>query len=303
MSSYHAQRDIVLLVDDSPETLGMLTETLEQAGLTVVVARDGLSALSLLERVDPDVVLLDAIMPGIDGFETCRRLKEDPRFAVTPVIFMTGLSESADVVRGLEAGGVDYVTKPVDTDALVARISVHAANARVVAEARTALDAAGRAVLALDDAADVQWASPQAAQLAERLIDPETPSPDALIDWLGRNRTRPVSDIDPLRLADWGKRGLEVAYLARTAKGAHLVRIKPESDGPLSGGIGERFGLTPREAEVLAWLARGKSNRDIATILSLSPRTVTKHLEQIYAKLGVDNRTSAVAIVLTSREG
>ncbi len=305
MSAMGAAREIVLLVDDSPETLAMLTEALEQAGLTVLVARDGTTALGLLERVAPDAVLLDAIMPGIDGFETCRRLKGDTRFADTPVIFMTGLSDSSDVVRGLAAGGVDYVTKPVDCEALVARISVHVANARIISEARTALDVAGRAVLAVDDEGRVQWASPRATALASELLGTaggEDLSGFGIGRWIGQNRTRPVSEIPPLRIGEAESRGIAFTYLTRTAKGAHLLRVTSTAEASPAKQLSRRFGLTPREGEVLAWLASGKSNRDIAAILSLSPRTVPKHLEQIYTKLGVDNRTSAVAIALKGLE-
>ncbi len=300
-----ARREIVLLVDDSPETLRMLTEAMEEAGLTVLVARDGQAALDLLGRVDPDVVLLDAVMPGLDGFETCRRLKADPRFAATPVIFMTGLSDSADVVRGLAAGGVDYLTKPVDADGLVARIAVHAANARIVAEARAALDAAGRAVMALEDDGTVLWASPGAERLIGEAGGEEAGAADLgaeLSGWLVESGRRPVSDTRPLEILTGAGARVELSYLTRTAKGAHLVRVMPSSDEPPAKRLAERFGLTRREGEVLTWLAHGKSNRDIASILALSPRTVTKHLEQIYAKLGVDNRTSAVALALQSRD-
>ena len=87
---------------------------------------------SLVEQITPDLVLLDAVMPGIDGFETCRRIKADAgACAIVPVIFMTGLTETEHVVRGLEAGGVDYVTKPIVLDEMLARIRVHLANARL----------------------------------------------------------------------------------------------------------------------------------------------------------------------------
>lgn len=295
-------REIVLLVDDSPETLGMLTDALEQAGLSVLVARDGATALALLERVEPDLILLDALMPGLDGFETCRRLKGDPRFAFTPVIFMTGLSETADIVRGLEAGGVDYVTKPVDTGALIARISVHAANARIIREAQAALDIAGRAVLAIGRDGAVQWASPRAEALTGGLLDIGGGADAELARWLARNADRPVSDFRPLTVAGRGGKAVQFFYLARTAKGVHLIRVTPVLGDPPAVRLTERLGLTTREGEVLAWLADGKSNRDIAAILEVSPRTVTKHLEQIYFKLGVENRTSAVALALRSLE-
>jgi DNA-binding response OmpR family regulator len=145
-------RDIVLVVDDSPETLSLLTDAIEQAGMTVLVAREGEQALSIVEKVLPDIILMDALMPGTDGFETCRRLKRKKTLAYVPIIFMTGLSETQDIVKGLEAGGVDYVTKPIVPDELLARIRVHLANARLAHSARAALDASGRYLLATDSA-------------------------------------------------------------------------------------------------------------------------------------------------------
>src|SRR3954463_11173498 len=158
-------RDIVLVVDDSPETLRMLTDAIEDAGMTVLVAREGEYALSIMERVLPDIILMDALMPGTDGFETCRRLKQNKRLAHVPVIFMTGLSDSDHIIEGLEAGGVDYVTKPIVPGELLARIRVHLANARMAQSARTALDVFGRFLLAASQAGRVLWCTPQAGKL------------------------------------------------------------------------------------------------------------------------------------------
>src|SRR5215510_256120 len=158
-------RDLVLVVDDSPDTLRMLTDAIEEAGMTVLVAREGEHALSIVERVTPDVILMDAVMPGTDGFETCRRLKQNRALAHVPVIFMTGLSDTEHIVEGLEAGGVDYVTKPIVPGELLARIRVHLANARIAQSARTALDAFGRFLLAVDGTGTVLWCTPQAAKL------------------------------------------------------------------------------------------------------------------------------------------
>ena len=114
-------RSAILVADDSAETLSMLSDVLEGAGFTAFVALRGDRALSIAKQVTPDLILLDALMPGMDGFETCRALKRDPALSRVPVIFMTGLAEPEDVVRGLEAGGVDYVTKPVVPQELLAR--------------------------------------------------------------------------------------------------------------------------------------------------------------------------------------
>ena len=158
------------MVDDTPETLGLLTDTLDHAGFTVLIATDGESALELLDQITPDLVLMDAVMPGMNGFESCRRHQAEKLLANLPVIFMTGLSESEHVIEGLAAGGVDYVTKPIVVDELLARIRVHLANARAAQGAGAALDATGRFLLATDRAGRVLWCTPKAKQLLAELF-------------------------------------------------------------------------------------------------------------------------------------
>lgn len=119
------RRDVVLVVDDVPGTLGLLNEALEAAGYTVLLAQSGAFALSVIERIVPDIILIDAMMPQMDGFELCRIMKCHSALATVPIVFMTGLTESEHVVRGFEAGGVDYVTKPVIPDELLPRIQRH----------------------------------------------------------------------------------------------------------------------------------------------------------------------------------
>src|SRR6478735_2707275 len=101
MNAIESPRDIVLLVDDSPDSLSFLTEALEESGYSVLIATSGASALSIVDRITPDLILLDAVMPGMDGFETCQRLKAHGAVAQVPVIFMTGLTETEHVVRAL----------------------------------------------------------------------------------------------------------------------------------------------------------------------------------------------------------
>ena len=114
--------DVALIVDDVPENLALLSDALSEAGYTVLVATDGQSALERLTMVVPDIILLDAVMPGMDGFETCRRIKADTRLRSIPVVFMTALDSVEDKVAGFTAGGVDYITKPFSPKELVARI-------------------------------------------------------------------------------------------------------------------------------------------------------------------------------------
>jgi len=210
----------VLVVDDAPDTLRMLCDALAAEGYTVLVARDGQQALARLDVITPDAILMDALMPGWTGFETCQRIKAQAAWAAIPVIFMTGLSETADIVAGFDAGGVDYVVKPVRIEEVLARVAAHVRNARTAREALAALQSG--------------------------------------------------------RTPDWS----DGASAVRLAESARL----------------DEAALTPRETEVLSWLAKGKTNRDIAEILGMSHRTVNKHLEHVFEKLGVETRAAAAAL-------
>ncbi len=115
----------ILIVDDTPENLGVLFDYLNQVGFTVLVAQSGEDALELIGETVPDVILLDILMPGMDGFETCRKIKQMEKKADIPVFFVSSLSDTVDKVKGFEAGGVDYITKPVQHEEMLARISIH----------------------------------------------------------------------------------------------------------------------------------------------------------------------------------
>jgi DNA-binding response OmpR family regulator len=294
--------EIVLVVDDSPDTLRMLTDALEEAGMTVLVALEGSQALAIVMKITPDVILMDAVMPSMDGFEACRALKHNKTLAHVPVIFMTGLSETQDIVKGLEAGGVDYVTKPIVPDELLARIRVHLANARLANSARAALDASGRYLLATNIAGGVLWCTPQTAKLLGlAFVDFHGEGymlPSDVQEWLQRRaRSEMASDLVALSSSTSAIK-LQLSYVGQIAPDEILLRLLEgefENDNLV---LKRKLQLTQRESEVLMWIARGKSNRDIAEILDLSPRTVNKHLEQIYAKLGVENRASAAALAV-----
>ncbi|OPF91485.1 response regulator transcription factor [Rhodopseudomonas palustris] len=294
------KRDIALVVDDSPETLRMLTDALDGAGMTVMVALDGAAAMRIVEQITPDIILLDAVMPGMDGFETCRRLKRSPGLSDVPVIFMTGLSESEHIVRGLEAGGVDYVTKPIAIVEMLARIRVHLNNARVSQSARAALDVSGRFLLAVDRLGKVLWATPQAQKLLAADGAPEDglrlDLPKPWLEWLEQVHTGLAQPKVPMKSSMLRNDELRLQYMGKLGPNEFLLRLGRDTSAEAPTQFSAEFGLTSRESEVLAWLSKGKTNRDIAQILGLSPRTVDKHLEQIYAKLGVENRTAAAAI-------
>lgn len=115
----------ILIVDDTPANLGVLVETLGGAGYRLMVAEDGEEALAQTQQTQPDLILLDVMMPGIDGFETCRRLKARAKTRDIPVLFMTALHETADKVKAFAAGGVDYITKPIEHEEALARVRTH----------------------------------------------------------------------------------------------------------------------------------------------------------------------------------
>ncbi|QWG11891.1 response regulator transcription factor [Bradyrhizobium sediminis] len=302
MTTDPSKRDVALVVDDSPETLRLLTDALDGAGMTVMVAMDGAAAMRIVDQITPDIVLLDAVMPGIDGFETCRRLKRDAGLANVPVIFMTGLAETEHIVRGLEAGGVDYVTKPIVIEEMLARIRVHLANARMTQSAQTALDVSGRFLMAVSRQGKIMWATPQAQKLLSDNLGAgdELELPQPMLQWLDSAQKGKAGAKTPALASFPNNEALRLQYMGKLGPDEFLLRLAKDNGAGLPQEFSKDLGLTTREGEVLSWLSKGKTNRDIAQILGLSPRTVDKHLEQIYSKLGVENRTAAAAIAVNA---
>ncbi|MAD45251.1 MAG: DNA-binding response regulator [Oceanospirillaceae bacterium] len=292
-------KGVILVADDTAESLTMLNEALTGEGYTVLVAMDGQQAVTIAGRMAPDLILMDAIMPNMDGFEACQTLKSNAELQDIPVIFMTGLTDSEDIVRGLKSGGVDYLTKPVQIDELMARVQVHLDNARKALSIRGALNEMGQPAFACTLHGEILWATPRATEV---LASMETDLPalrtamcgadnngDAMV-WLSRNPEKNSK----CRLT-LGSHALSLRMLGQPYPGEFLLSIIGEDDLFKTRELRNEFGLTEREAEVLLWLARGKSNQEIAQILSMSPRTVNKHLEPVFRKLEVENRTSAAA--------
>lgn len=115
----------ILIIDDTPTNLGVMVGHLEAQGYRVLIAQDGEEGLQRAELTHPDVILLDVMMPGANGFEICRRLKSRASTREIPVIFMTSLTETRDKLAGFAAGAVDYVTKPLQPEEVIARVDTH----------------------------------------------------------------------------------------------------------------------------------------------------------------------------------
>jgi len=286
--------DLVLIVDDSPETLGMLNATLEKENMTSLVALEGNQALNIANKMMPDIILLDAIMPNMDGFEVCQRLKSDPQLRSIPVIFMTGLSDSQSVVKAFEAGGIDYITKPISHPELIARIRVHLANTRLTTSVQSAMDLAGQYIFAVTSNGNLLWSTPQVNQLLdnyeeENLWSPEN-LPNQLKKWL---KCSPNMGMEFTLTIEEEKH--KIIYLGQTSDNEFLLRLLNNNSENEISVLQSRLSLTPREAEVLLWISKGKTNKEIGQILEASPKTINKHSEKIYKKLEVDNRTSAAS--------
>jgi DNA-binding NarL/FixJ family response regulator len=294
-----ANAGLVLIVDDVPDNLAVLHDALDAANYTVLVATDGTSALQRAAQAEPDIVLLDAVMPGMDGFEVARRLKRGPDTAHIPIVFMTGLTDTEHVLAAFDAGGVDYVTKPIRPQEVIARMAVHMHSARQARQARNALDAFGHATIAVrlqGGPARLVWQTPLARRWLPGYFDSVPDAvPAALLDWL--RTAEQGRDVRPLAMAR-GARQLVCTLQGRTVDEDWLVVLREVSDAATVEATMLAFRLTLRESEVLYWVVKGKTNRDIGDILGSSPATVKKHLERVYEKLGVETRTAAAAMAM-----
>jgi DNA-binding response OmpR family regulator/DNA-binding CsgD family transcriptional regulator len=280
----------VLVVDDTPANVSLMLDALAEAGYDLLVAESSRSALQLLEHNPPDLILLDVVMPESNGFDLCARLKTDSRWRDIPVLFMTALQDPEEKVRAFGAGAVDYITKPVYPPEVLARVAAHleiralqrslaeelAMRIEAENELRESLD---RAVLLVDSQRRVIFAT----RRAENLLHQHFPGYHS--GALPEQLEAPQSPLEVHRFAEQGRSDFVLL----------LLEEKRETPGPSAL---MRLGLTAREAEVLYWIAQGKSNPDIATILGAAVRTVHKHVENIFRKLGLETRNAATLAAL-----
>ena len=307
-----ANSDVVLIVDDVPDNLSVLHDALDESGYTVLVATSGEAALQRAEQAVPDIILLDAMMPGMDGFEVARRLKALATTAHIPIVFMTGLTETEYLVAALESGGVDYVTKPIKPKEVLARMQVHLKGARERRQTRNALDAFGYATITVraSDGA-LMWQTPLARELLERYCGTQAPqTPKPVLAWLRNSLSQlqpPQTSAEPPRFAiEQGASRLtfrlhqQIGDTDGNAEdGDWLIVMREVSDTAVIEAMSLCFKLTAKEAEVLYWVVKGKTNKDIGDILGSSPMTVKKHLERIFVKMGVETRTAAAGMAMT----
>jgi CheY-like chemotaxis protein/DNA-binding CsgD family transcriptional regulator len=303
-----ASKGIIMIIDDTPDNLSLLSDTLSEADYRVLVATDGLSALEQITYLKPDIILLDVIMPGIDGFETCHRLKSNPAWCDIPIIFMTALSDLDYLLRGFSEGAVDYLVKPIRPPEVLARIDVQLTTMRMLQRAEQALSQCDIAALAINAQGMITWLTPIGIEWLSVFANTHALAYEPFVD-----------NLLPPPIYEWFMPLLQTANAFETppifqsfrADIEFLIKINPcEKDNEyllmLEKHSGEwdldtvrsAFGLTFRETEILMWISRGKTNKEIGVILGSSARTVSKHLENIFGKLGVASRAAAVSTVL-----
>ncbi|MEM9452761.1 MAG: response regulator [Myxococcota bacterium] len=314
-------RPRILIIDDNAANLKVASMHLSEYTFVVLTARDGESGLRRARRATPDLILLDIQMPGIDGYETCRRLKADPATADIPVIYMTARSQVDDKLRAFELGGVDYITKPFEAPELVARVRTHLeivsqrrqiarhaeelrtrvaeateqlrqelAERRAVAEEREALSALVRVQSEQLYEQTRRWLSHREdrdAGLAQRLRVDVIERIRLALEQLDRTKqTQPIDGI---------ARAIELLTPALTQSEDVGESLR---DSPPTIAENPILQLSAREYEVFGLLTQGKANKEIAYTLGISTSTVSTYRLRIMEKLDVEDMPGLIRVAI-----
>ncbi|MEM7533970.1 MAG: response regulator [Chloroflexota bacterium] len=322
----------ILIVDDNINNIDIAVQLLRAYSFRILVANNGEKGLERAGLANPDLILLDIRMPGIDGIETCRRLKANPNTAEIPVIFMTAMADTENKVRGLEAGAVDYVTKPIEEAELLARVQTHLAlselRARLETEVQERTQALEEEIQAHEKARDERemllallreqseslhamtlesWAEQEKSDLrtdkiAQRvqMLSTMTQQMDTLLD-------NAITLEDPIDAIKQRMQGIS------TVVGELIAELMPDTqdgveaeDAGAEGTLGETspantatqdlplLKLSTREYEVFQLIAQGKSNSEISDILAVTPSTVSTYRHRIIRKLGIPDPNALV---------
>lgn len=304
----------VLVVDDVPTNVDVVLSHLTGAGFRVLCADSGTRALKQLEQRVPDIILLDIKMPGMDGIETCRRIKQRPEWKNVPIIFITGADELSQKLAAFEAGAVDFVTKPILAEEVEARVRTHLKirelqteleqkNQALSEEIELRLDAEKQLEAKLDQAfviankaGEILFATRQANILLHAFFPGNSVAalPDVVVRWVTSSDGQ-----KPLVIHTSTKGDLQIDHLA-SSDVRNLAFLRLEQRNSFWGPKALRaLGLTPREAEVLYWITEGKTNPEISTILDTTLHTIKKHNNKLFAKLGVETRMAAARLAMS----
>jgi len=308
----------VLVVDDAPANVDVVLSHLTATGFRVLYAGSDARALKQLEQRVPDIILLDIKMPGMDGIESCRLIKQRPEWKNILIIFITGADELSQKLAAFGAGAVDFVTKPILPEEVEARVQTHLRirelqaeleqkNQTLSEEIELRLDAEKQLEAKLDQAfviaaneGGILFATRQANILLHAFFPGASVAalPDAVLRWL-----ESVDRQKPLVVHSSTKGDLQIDSLASSdSRSLTLLRMEQRNSfwGPT---VLRALGLTPREAEVLYWITEGKTNPEISTILDTTLHTIKKHNNKLFAKLGVETRMAAARLAMSVLTG
>jgi DNA-binding response OmpR family regulator/DNA-binding CsgD family transcriptional regulator len=329
----------ILIIDDSVTNLKVAVDHLRAYSFDILIARSGAAGIERAQLAQPDLILLDIQMAGIDGFETCRRLKANPKTAGIPLIFMTALDAPADKIRGLELGAVDYLTKPIDAAELLSRVNTHLrlqalqdqlrqANELLeqrVAERTAALEAEIRQ--RVGEQAEkaglldlVRQQSEQLRQLTQLLLESQDAQKSTmqrayqqldqglgqLAHHLEQARRSPLQGEPPAQ-ANVARAAIDRALelLARMQQSLLMTsaELRAASQAEEQLRASPLLRLSDREYQIFQLLTQGRSNAEISAALFLAKTTVSTYQRRIMEKLGVSDLPGLVKLALERQQG
>ncbi|MGE0087340.1 MAG: response regulator [Desulfococcaceae bacterium] len=303
------KKSFILLVDDNPENLSLLASLLQQHRYHAAIVKSGMNALKFVTSHKPELILMDVMMPDMDGFEVCLRLKSDPATCDIPVIFLSALADTAAITKGFEVGGQDYITKPFQREEVLARVRLHLQLRQMqsaLQEARSELEkkVEERTAELLNVCINLKNRDRELAAKTKDLEEMNT----ALQVLMG-NREEYRKQVErtlifnmnsfvfPLldRLRESRMNSVQTSYLDDI-----ILNLK-EICSPFMCRMNAEFQqLSPAEIRVVNLIRHGKSSKEIAHMMNLSQRTVENHRNSIRKKIGLQNKKISLRTCLVS---
>jgi len=264
----------ILIVDDMPRNIQAAAAILVKEGYRLAFDEDGESALAHVKSMDFDLILLDIMMPGIDGYEVCRRLRDDPETRSIPVIFLTGKTDTDSIVKGFEIGAADYVNKPFKATELLARVKTHLELKRHRNHLEQLVRERTEAVRVMMEVGK-ETSAKHEEKIEANIISRIFPTIETLRPIL--NSPRQKECLDTIESA--------------------LAEILSEFSRKLSS---PRFNLTPTELQIAGLIREGKSSKQIAAQIGVSENTFNFHRQNLRKKLGLSHLKTNLKIFLQS---
>jgi len=277
-------RSLILIVDDNTYNIQVLGNILRENDYRTAVAQDGFEALNFLEKKMPDLLLLDIMMPQMDGYEVCERIKQDPEKAELPIIFISVHTDTAEKVKAFRAGAVDYITKPFQQEEILARIRVQLQLQETKKELRRANE---------DLEKRVQERTAELSEANQKLEQTNT-ALNVLLEKKDENKKKLEENLifNVKQLIQPSLEKLKDTELSGSQK-HYLDLIQGQIEeviSPLNRNLSGKYSLTSTEMQMLELIKQGKMTKEIADMLGVSTRTVDSHRHNIRKKLEIDNK-------------